>query len=117
VNQHLGEADRLFIFRVGGDGTVVAQSARALPPPGGGDARWAELVRTISDCNAVFASGLGAAPRRALEAAGISVHVVEGLAAEALKAAAAGRSLDFLAPRAECGSGCAGSGRGGCGCS
>jgi len=116
VNQHLGEADRLFIFRVGGDGTVVAQGARALPLPGGGDERWAEVARIISDCGALFASGLGAPPRRALEAAGIAVHVVEGLAAEALRAAAAGRSLDFLAPRAACGSGCSGSAAGGCGC-
>jgi nitrogen fixation protein NifB len=116
VNQHLGEADRLFIFRVGGDGTVVAQSARPLPPPGGGDERWAEVVRTVSDCDALFASGLGAAPRRALEGAGIRVHVVEGLAAEALRAAAAGRNLEYLAPRAACGSGCSGSASGGCGC-
>jgi nitrogen fixation protein NifB len=116
VNQHLGEADRLFIFRVGGDGTVVAQGARPLPPPGGGDERWDEVARIVSDCGALFASGLGAPPRRALEAAGIAVHVVEGLAAEAVRAAAAGRSLDFLAPRAGCGSGCAGSAKGGCGC-
>jgi len=113
VNQHLGEADRLYIFRVGGDGTIVAQGRRALPSPGGGDERWAELARTISDCGALFAAGLGAPPRRALEAAGISVYVVEGPAAEAMRSAAAGRDMSFLERRpAACGSGCSGTGSG-----
>ncbi len=111
VNQHLGEADRLFIFRISGDGTIAAQGRRKLPPPGGGEERWEEVARILSDCHAIFVAGLGAPPRRALEKAGISVYVVEGSAAEAMRAAAAGRDMRVLARRpVSCGGGCSGSG-------
>lgn len=117
VNQHLGEADRLFIFRVGGDGGVLSQGFRALPSGGGGDTRWAEVADVISDCGMLLVGGIGAPPRRVLEAAGISVRVVEGLISEALKAAAAGKDLSSMSRLPEgCGSSCSGGATRGCGC-
>jgi nitrogen fixation protein NifB len=117
VNQHLGEADRLFIFRVEADGGIVAQGVRELPPGGGGAQRWADVADIISDCRVLLASGVGAPPRRSLESAGITVHVVEGLVSEALRAAAVGRDMAFMSKRPEsCGSSCAGGASRGCGC-
>lgn len=117
VNQHLGEADRLFVFRIDPDGSLVSQGARPLPPDGGGAQRWADVADLISDCRVLLVSGIGAPPRRALEAAGISVHVVEGLISEALRAAASGRDLGFMSrPPQGCGSGCSGGASRGCGC-
>jgi nitrogen fixation protein NifB len=117
VNQHLGEADRLFIFRVEADGGIVSQGVRELPPGGNGAQRWADVADIISDSRILLVSGIGAPPRRALEAAGITVHVVEGLVSEALRAAAVGRDMAFMSKRPEnCGSSCSGGASRGCGC-
>jgi nitrogen fixation protein NifB len=117
VNQHLGEADRLFIFRVEADGGIVSQGVRELPPGGGGAQRWADVADIISDCRVLLAAGVGAPPRRSLESAGIAVHVVEGLVSEALRAAAVGRDMAFMSKRPEgCGSSCSGGASRGCGC-
>jgi nitrogen fixation protein NifB len=117
VNQHLGEAERIFVFSVSREGSVTPMGTRPLPEGGGGIARWKTIASIISDCEYLFASGAGAPPRAVLEAAGIKLRVVEGLASEALRAAAAGRDLSAYGPRkASCGDGCSGGGSRGCGC-
>ncbi len=117
VNQHLGEAERLFIFRVEGDGSCGTEDIRPLPAEGGGTERWEAVADSLADCEALLVAGIGAPPRRVLEARGIAVHVVEGLVSEALGALAKGKDLSFLSRRpASCGSGCSGSASRGCGC-
>jgi nitrogen fixation protein NifB len=117
VNQHLGEADRLFVFRIGSDGKITSQGTRSLPPGGGGARRWEEVADIVSDCGVLLVGGIGAPPRRALEVAGVSVHVVEGLISEALRAAAVGKDLGLMSKRPEgCGSSCSGGASRGCGC-
>ena len=117
VNQHLGEAERLFVFRVEGDGSCGTEDIRPLPAEGGGTERWEAVADSLADCEALLVAGIGAPPRRVLEARGIAVHVVEGLVSEALGALAKGKDLSFLSRRpASCGSGCSGSASRGCGC-
>lgn len=116
VNRHLGEADRLFVFRIESDGTYGTEDIRLLPAPGGGENRWGEVAEALSDCDALFVAGIGAPPRRILEDRGIAVHIVEGLVSEALSAFGTGRDLSFLSRRADCGGGCSGSASRGCGC-
>jgi nitrogen fixation protein NifB len=116
VNQHLGEADKVFVFSATGAGKIVSLGVRPLPESGGGMARWREVAAAIADCEYLFASGAGAPPRAVLEAAGIKVRIVEGLASEALRAAAAGRDLAAFVPRSSCGGGCSGGASRGCGC-
>jgi nitrogen fixation protein NifB len=117
VNEHLGEADRLYVFRVESDGTYASQAIRELPAEGGGAERWNAVADIISDCRELIVSGIGAPPRRALEMAGITVHVMEGLVSEALAAIGQGKNLAFLAKRSpSCGSSCSGGASRGCGC-
>jgi nitrogen fixation protein NifB len=117
VNQHLGEADRLYVFKVDSDGTYASQAIRELPPEGGGADRWNAVADIVSDCRELIVSGIGAPPRRALEMAGITVHVVEGLVSEALSAIGQGKNLAFLAKHSpSCGSSCSGGASRGCGC-
>jgi nitrogen fixation protein NifB len=117
VNQHMGEADRLYVFDVDSAGSFSTRSIRDLPAEGGGDERWSQVAETIADCEYLLVSGIGAPPRRSLETAGIKVQVVEGLISEALAAIAQGRDLAFLkrSPLA-CGSSCSGQAMRGCGC-
>jgi nitrogen fixation protein NifB len=117
VNQHLGEAERLFVFSATSEGEISPLGERRLPGSGGGLARWKALASLVSDCEYILASGAGAPPRAILEAAGIKLRIVEGLASEALRAVAAGRDLAAFSPRVSgCGTGCSGGGARGCGC-
>ncbi|HCM29074.1 MAG: hypothetical protein A2Z99_18950 [Treponema sp. GWB1_62_6] len=118
VNRHLGEADRLFIFRVRPSGDYETVDIRMTPGEGSGPARWTELADLISDCECVLTSGIGAPPRRILEDRGIKVHVMEGLVGEALEAVSAGKDLSFLSRRTGCEAtgGCSGAANRGCGC-
>jgi nitrogen fixation protein NifB len=118
INQHLGEADRLYVFDIGSDGIVRTEGIRELPSGGGGLERWNEVADIVSDCAMLFVAGIGAPPRVVMEKAGIAVQVLEGLVSEALKAASAGRDLGFLARQApSCASSCSGGASRGCGCS
>jgi nitrogen fixation protein NifB len=117
INQHLGEADRLFVFASGSDGSLRTEGVRALPPEGGGLGRWNEVAGLIGDCQMLFVQGIGAPPKAVLEKAGIEVQVLEGLISEAVQAATSGKDLGHLARReADCGSSCSGSASRGCGC-
>jgi nitrogen fixation protein NifB len=115
INRHLGESDRLYVFRAAADGSFGVPEVRPLPPEGGGAERWAAVAAAIGDCDALLTAGVGEPPRRAIEERGIPVHVAEGLIAEALAALSSGRDLAFMGRRA-CASGCSGGARGGCGC-
>ncbi len=78
VNQHLGEADFLWIFDPN-QGEPKLIDRRPAPEPGGGNARWRELAASINDCSAILVSGIGRAPRWVLEQAGLRVIEMSGL--------------------------------------
>jgi nitrogen fixation protein NifB len=81
VNQHLGEAESLWIFDAGG--RLIDQ--RKTPEPGGGNERWRELAASIRDCHAILVSGVGRAPRWVLEQAGLNVIEMSGLISSGLE--------------------------------
>jgi len=83
VNQHLGEATRLWVFGPGDPNPRLIET-RATPEPGGGMGRWLELAQTIQDCRAVIVSGIGRKPRWALEQAGLKVIEMSGLVSQAI---------------------------------
>jgi nitrogen fixation protein NifB len=115
INQHLGEAQQLWIFETGPDGPAIVETREA-PERGSGDERWRQLAVTLHDCAAVFASAAGQNPRRILEQHGVRVVEAVGLAADAIQAWSATGELPRGMQRLfqGCGRGCAGPG-GGCG--
>ena len=112
VNQHLGEAERLLIFRQTAEGYELVET-RAAPSPGGGAQRWRDLAATLHDCRAILTSGAGQSPVTTLGGQGIDVVLMEGLIEEGLEAVF--RGLPIRSPlRREhrCGAGCSGNGQG-----
>jgi nitrogen fixation protein NifB len=113
VNQHLGEATRLWIFKMD-DGEPKLAELRCTPEAGGGFQRWKELAESIGDCRAIVVSGIGRKPRWVLEQTGLKVIEMEGLISHALGSlfrtgdVPAAMRTQFKA----CGSGCQGSGVG-----
>ncbi|MBI5585491.1 MAG: radical SAM protein [Deltaproteobacteria bacterium] len=115
VNQHLGEATELWIFRIR-DGKVELKDRRFTPSSGSGPERWVEMVQVLSDCNSVLVSGIGPSPQQVLERADIRVVVMEGLAHEGVEAVLMGKEIPKILLRTpgRCGIGqqCNGSGTG-----
>lgn len=113
VNQHLGDAERLFVYGAE-NGRVRLLGARMTPARGGGDLRWKALAETFSDCGTLLVNAAGETPRRVLAEKGIRVLEVEGLIEEAVRAVLAGGSIRHLKsskPRT-CGGPCSGDGMG-----
>lgn len=113
VNQHLGEAYHLNIYRQTPNGYQLVEE-RKTPKPGGGDQRWIDLAQLLSDCRALLVSGCGETPKSMLTTT--KVHVVEmtGLIDEGLDGIYHNRVIKSMAkPDAfKCGSGCKGSATG-----
>ncbi len=122
VNQHLGESEQLWVFGPSGDGGYTQIETRPTPIPGGGDGRWEELARRLSDCRVLLCAAAGHKPKVALANYGVRVMVAEGLIEEALDAVYRDEKprmpARVLAPSAGCDSdgvgcgGCTGSGTG-----
>ncbi len=116
VNQHLGEAARLLIFREDPStpSGIRFVEVRRTPDPGSGPGRWSELADLLHDCRAVLVSAAGPQPKRALEERGLSLVEMEGLIEEGLKAVFAGQPVPVALSRrlTSCGSGCKGTGTG-----
>lgn len=113
VNQHLGEAARLFIYGFSG-GEISLVDVRQTPEPGGGDERWQGLSIIINDCRSILVSGAGTRPKYILSRNGIEVHEVEGIIEEAILAVFTGEALNSFTrrPASRCGAECTGSGMG-----
>ena len=112
VNQHLGEAQRLAVFRAA-DGGFQLVETRPTPPPGGGRDRWLALADALHDCRALLVASAGEAPRRVLAERGIKVVLMEGLIEEGLEAVYHGTEIRSPIRREHrCGSGCSGNGQG-----
>jgi nitrogen fixation protein NifB len=116
VNQHLGEAARVILFKE--DKTTPSGfkfvEVRKTPEPGAGQARWAEFAAVLHDCKALLVSAAGPSPKRALEEAGLTIVEMEGLIEEGLSAIFAGKPIPASLSRrfTACGSGCKGTGTG-----
>jgi nitrogen fixation protein NifB len=113
VNQHLGEAEELWVFDTSlGKPSLIGR--RKTPEEGGGNSRWRELADSIKDCHTVLVSGVGRAPRWVLEKSGLRVIEMTGLIAEAVGHVK--RTGDVPASMKKtftsCGSGCQGTGTG-----
>ncbi|MDG5816399.1 radical SAM protein [Chitinispirillales bacterium ANBcel5] len=115
VNQHLGNALEVSVFRKSDDGPTLVER-RKTPPPGKGDDRWHELARILHDCHTLCVQYAGKRPIEILAQHGIEVILMEGLIETALNELFNGRCVPVYmtqkVPRS-CGSGCGGSG-GGC---
>ena len=113
VNQHLGEARRLYIYKWNNGGMEPVET-RAAPGPGGGDARWNELAGRLEDCRALLVSGAGKKPKNILTQSGIQVYEVEGMIEDAVSRIFSGQSVKHLVKRAVtlCGAECSGGGMG-----
>jgi nitrogen fixation protein NifB len=113
VNQHLGEAMRLWVFEQADEEPRFVE-LRNTPPAGGGNGRWRELAETLGDCHTLLVSGVGRAPRWVLEQAGLRVVEMQGLIAQAMESLhATGDIPPSLKKQFRgCGSGCEGTGAG-----
>jgi|WetSurMetagenome_2_1015567.scaffolds.fasta_scaffold20313_3 nitrogen fixation protein NifB len=116
VNEHLGQADSLWIFGRK-DGGYAPVEKRRTPPAGNGRERWVALAGLLRDCRAVLACGAGTPPRDTLAEHGVPVIVMEGLVEEALDAVYSGAEIRSPLRQGACGcgsdaGGCTGNGMG-----
>lgn len=113
VNQHLGEAGRLYIFRETPNGYKMVNQ-RSTPPAGEGDQRWKELGGMLSDCRALLVGGIGPKPSGILSRAGIQIIEMSGLIDQGLDAVYKGKELRTLSKTEafRCGSDCGGNAMG-----
>jgi nitrogen fixation protein NifB len=114
VNQHLGEAAMLQIWKEEGEDFALVEE-RSAPPAGDGEQRWLNLARLLADCRAVLISGIGEVPRQLLSEAGIRPVKMNGFIDLGLTAVFRNQNPALLKARREpCTSGdCQGAG-GGC---
>ena len=84
VNQHLGEADQLWIFEYDEIEPKLIETREA-PESGDGNLRWRELADSIKDCHSILVSGVGRKPRWVLEQSGLRVIEASGLIAQAME--------------------------------
>lgn len=116
VNQHLGEAEQLWIFFRDADGQFHPVETRPAPLPGGGDDRWEALGKRLTDCRTLVCSSAGQRPKIVLARGGVRVLVAEGLIEEALDAVYGGRKPRMPARVMKPSSGCDSDGVGCGGC-
>ena len=116
VNQHLGEASELWVFKQNKAGSLELVTARQTPNPGTGEDRWKQMASTFSDCFAVICAGCGKAPLRALAKHKLPVIIMEGLIEEGTKSLFKGNPIPklFIRPAGVCavGKSCGGNGTG-----
>lgn len=109
VNQHLGEAKELHIFRESPNGYRFVEK-RETPSAGAGTQRWIKLGNLLNDCRAILAGGVGPSPTRALSASGIRVVQMTGLIDSGLDSVYKGKILRTIskADAFKCGESCSG---------
>ena len=115
VNQHLGEADHLYIFKETPSGYRLVEQRRTAPS-GTGNLRWEALGESLNDCRALLVGGIGPSPSSIIGRTGIKIMEMTGLIDDGLDAIYKGRSMKSIkkADVFKCGAECSGTG-GGCG--
>ena len=113
VNQHLGEASNLHIYRQTPNGFKLVETREA-PPTGGGDRRWLEMAKVLSDCRAILVSGAGQNPKSMLNSCNLYVLEMTGLIDEGLEGIYNNKVIRSIAKpdSFKCGSGCKGTAKG-----
>ncbi len=113
VNQHLGEAESLYIYKETPSGYRLL-GERATPTRGTGMERWKNLVDQIDDCRSLLVSGVGSTPYQFISKTGIEVIEMTGLIDEGLDCIYKGKEIKTVKKRDAfaCGSECSGSGTG-----
>ncbi len=108
VNQHLGEARQLRIYKPEAVGRAALIEFRSVASEASGAARWMNMLDGLKDCCGILVSGAGSVPRAIFARYGITVGLVEGSIEDALQATATGESLRFMAKpgRFVCNSSC-----------
>ncbi len=115
VNQHLGEAERFQVWKRDDDGSFSLVEERPAPPPGGGELRWRNITRILSDCRAILVNDLGATPHKILTENGVKPVLMAGFIEHGLEAVYSGKGSWGLQARIrKCSSkgSCAGGGAG-----
>ncbi len=113
VNQHLGEAKSLYIYRQSPKGYHFVEE-RATPTAGCGDFRWINMANQLKDCRALLVSGVGENPTKILTNAGIRVIQMSGLIDEGLEAVYNNKAIKTVkkADIFKCGDQCRGNAQG-----
>lgn len=116
VNQHLGEAARVILFRQdeSSPSGFKFHEVRRMPEPGSADGRWGDMADILHDCRAILVNAAGPKPKGILEQRGIEVLEMEGLVEEGLRAVYTDQPLPAALKRrfTACGTGCKGTGTG-----
>jgi nitrogen fixation protein NifB len=116
VNQHLGEAARVLIFKQ--DASTPSgfklHEVRRTPEPGTGEHRWRDFAAVLHDCRAILVSAAGPKPKGIIEDGGVEVLEMEGLIEEGLAAVFSDQPIPKTLQRrfTACGAGCKGTGTG-----
>jgi len=113
VNQHLGEANSLYVFEETKNGYKLLE-LRKTPVPGSGNFRWAEMATLFDDCRAILTGGAGKSPTEVLENSGIKVVQMTGLIDTGLDYVYKNTTLRTLkkADMMKCGDSCKGNAQG-----
>jgi nitrogen fixation protein NifB len=117
VNQHLGMASALWIYRLE-DGEVKLVETRQIHASGSSADRWDAIADIIADCSALLVGGLGRTPYERLQSKGIAVESVAGQICDIARMLFVDGEItrDVLRLNGECGTGVSCSGQGdGCG--
>ncbi|MDR3252013.1 MAG: radical SAM protein, partial [Tannerella sp.] len=114
VNQHLGEARKVYVFEQSRNGYHFVE-IRNTPPEGRGMERWKEMVdKTLGDCMAILVAGIGQTPMKVMQENGVRVIQMSGLIDAGLDAVYLNLPIKTLC-RSEytrCGESCRGTGMG-----
>lgn len=113
VNQHLGEATRVYVYKQTQNGYKFI-GEREMPEKGNGDMRWLQLGKILSDCRAILISGVGPNPLFLLEKSGLRVIQMTGLIDDGLDAVYLNKEIKTVkkADAFKCGSECRGTANG-----
>ncbi len=113
VNQHLGEASTLSIFKQTQKGFQLVEE-RKTPEQGGGDQRWVDMAGILKDCRALLVSGVGENPKTILNSCNVHVIEMTGLIDDGLDGIYCNKPIRSIAKTDafKCGSGCKGNAQG-----
>jgi nitrogen fixation protein NifB len=115
INQHLGEANQLWIFGLQ-NGEIVLIEKRLISIGKLMSNKWNNVANELTDCTALLVNGIGPAPLEILSSKGIYVEAVRGSVQESVGALFAGKPIPqaMLKLAGNCGIGgrCSGSGSG-----